>query len=481
MLDLSGCQAPPEAKAKEPCTVSQDSCGPPEACDLPPASLLDAGSIAVGAARDDAAIDGATIPSAEAGATPGGESIVSKPTTVSITFDDTFIDQMKVKDALRAAGLRATFYVNSARIGEDTYMTEAMLHALEADGHEIAGHTVNHPNLPTVDPDEQRRQICNDRFTLLRMGFRVTSLAYPHGAYSPVTQEIAAACGYNSARSVGSLGCDGCPGGESMAPRDPFAIRTPVSIKCNTTLDAMKNQVLAAERGSGGWVPIVLHHVCNRCGRNSVPPATLIEFFGWLAARAARGTVVRTVHELIGGDVKPGVPGPPAPLREVQRGNILRNPGFEEDADGDGTPDCWLKGGDGANTFTFGRVPDAHTGSFAERLEVTAFTSGARRILTRQDLGFCAPLAQAGHRYALAAWYKSTTAPRFSVYYREPSGFWKYWTQSRLLPVCGAWCEARWTIPEALPADADSISVSLTLDSVGAITMDDFTLVDTSE
>src|SRR5262245_5273216 len=82
----------------------------------------------------------------------------ASPTSVSLEFDDSFADQYQVKAMLKARGMRATFYVNSGRIGMANYMSQGEILALQLDGNEIAGHTVSHADLPTRDLEEQRRQ-----------------------------------------------------------------------------------------------------------------------------------------------------------------------------------------------------------------------------------------------------------------------------------------------------------------------------------
>lgn len=423
--------------------------------------------------------EGDNVAQPDGGAAPAP----ARPTYVSLTFDDTFADQYQLLDLLGEVGMKATFFVNSARVGQKSYMTETQLHDLENAGHEIAGHTVTHPTLPAVDEDEQRRQVCNDRVSLLGMNFKVMNFAYPHGAFSPLTQQIVRDCGYNSARVTGSLGCEGCVGAEPVDPLnttgiDVYAVRSPTSIKCNTTVDDMKNEVLTAEARGGGWLPMVFHHVCDGCGQNAVSAGKLRQFVAWLGARASRGTTVKTVRDMVGGEFKPGVAGPAAAPAKARTGNLLENPGFEDaDPASDDIARCWVKGGEGFNEFDYGRSADAHSGNFSEWLEVTKFTDGARRIYTRQDLGYCSPVIEPGRHYRVSAWYKSTAAPRFTVYYREPSGFWSYWATSKPMPASDGWTQQTFDLPAA-PEDASAISVGISLFGKGKLVMDDFAVTD---
>jgi hypothetical protein len=154
--------------------------------------------------------------------------------------------------------------------------------------------------------------------------------------------------------------------------------------------------------------------------------------------------------------------------------NLIQNPSLEDGTASELT--CWALGGFGTNTFTWARTSDAHSGSYAETLDVTDHTSGDRKLVVTQDSGACAPAASAGQSYRVSAWYKATRAPVIFVYYRDRTGAWVYWTQTGKLPISATWTRASYTTP-TVPDGATRISIGLGLDGVGSITMDDFALV----
>ena len=155
--------------------------------------------------------------------------------------------------------------------------------------------------------------------------------------------------------------------------------------------------------------------------------------------------------------------------------NLLQNPSLETATNG--TPNCWLLGGYGTNTFTWTRASDAHSGSWAENLNIGSFTSGDRKLVNTQDAGACAPAATPGHTYTVTAWYKSAVSPRIFAYYRL-NGTWTYWATSPPFPASAStWAQAAWVSP-ALPAGATNLSVGMGLVGTGSATMDDFGLFD---
>ena len=227
------------------------------------------------------------------------------PTVVTLTFDDGTADQYAVRSMLAQYSLRATFFVNSNRIesGAD-YLNWTQLSALAADGHEVGGHTLDHVDLTTVSASEAQRQVCDDRQALVSRGFTVTSFAYPFGARNSSLYPIIQGCGYSSARrswGLCALGQTTCtePLAETLPPQNIWEIGTIPSVRAWHTLADLQAMVSRAEAGGGGWVPVVLHHVCDGCdpGGYSISPSVLNAFLAWLAPRSSVGTFVRSMRD----------------------------------------------------------------------------------------------------------------------------------------------------------------------------------------
>src|SRR6266571_2511798 len=277
-------------------------------------------------------------------------------TTVSLTFDDGSVDQYQGLVALNAHGMNATYYLNSAKIsGDSAYMTWSQIADLAAAGNEIAGHTAFHADLTHIDPTEAQRQICYDRTNLQN-------------------------CGYNSGRTTDTFPA-ASPSGQ-IPPPDPYALKVGTD---DTTLTAMEAAVTSAEQNGGGWVPIVFHHICDACNVNYITAGDFNTFRTWLQGQSGSGVVVRTVQQVIGGPVQPAVSGPPLPTAPNGT-NALRNSSLELDTNGDAIPDCWSNDDFGNSSFTWTRTNDAHSGSSAERLDVTNYQSGDNKLLVQQDL-----------------------------------------------------------------------------------------------
>lgn len=355
----------------------------------------------------------------------------STQTIVSLEFDDGTLSQLKAKNLLERYGMRGTFFVNSGRIGKSNYLTKEDLLNLQANGHEIGGHTVNHKRLTSLSREEQLREVGDDRAALEAMGLKITNFAYPFSSYNDDVKAVVKECGYLSGRRVGRVGCSGCPAAETIPPVDPYATRTVMSFTSSTTLAQMQNYIIKAEQNGGGWVQLNFHHICNKCSTYSMTEEQLDSFLSWLKLRESQGTIVKTVHEVITGESTPTPLPAPAPSPEptpAPEENLIKNPSLEFDDNADKVPDCWMLGGYGTNKYSWTRTSDAHTGSWAEQLDITSRTSGDRKLVTSQKSSTCAPVPEAGHTYKLSAWYKSNQPVYLATYYKTSSGSWKFWT-----------------------------------------------------
>jgi peptidoglycan/xylan/chitin deacetylase (PgdA/CDA1 family) len=415
-----------------------------------------------------------------AGPITSAAKAATTPTVVSLTFDDSNLDQYtNALPILQQYGMHGTFYVITGYIGVNSgYMTLPQLQEIANDGNEIGGHTVLHPYMTHISTDEAIREACDGRNTLLKWGFSPTDFAYPYSDQNAAVQGIIQHCGYNSGRLdedlQGPHSCSGCDITDPVPPPNAYAIKAPDSVKDDWTLSDLENLVTGAE-SKGGWLPLTFHHICDDdCNTYSVSPAILSSFLAWLQNQNVQ---VKTVSQVMGGPVNPAVSAPevqpPAPGV-----NGAPNPSLEtSDPFNAGFPDCWRASNSGDNNATYSQTSGAHTGSVAETISVSSFTSGAARLISRQDLGQCAPGAVAGDAYVASGWYKSTAPTRFVLWYRDPQGGWHYWTQSPTFPASGSWTKATWATPP-VPDGGSALSFGMAIEASGSLTTDDYSLVD---
>ena len=345
--------------------------------------------------------------------------------TVTLTFDDGKNTQVDAAGLLAAAGLPATFYINSSSIGGPFNMTLDQLKAIASSpvGNEIGGHGVYHTDLSTLDANEQRRMVCDDRNWLLAQGLDVTSFAYPYSNFGNGAATAVAECGYTNARAGWQLRPDSpatCVAAnncsESIPPVDAFAIRTTEPAGAATTLADLQQMVQNAR--PNGWVPILFHDVCGTpCGTQGISATVFQQFVSYLAGRkAANQITVRTVRQVMNSAPAGPPVQPPAPLPHDSK-NLLVNPGFEEPGAATEpfvTPArCWQEWRTPQSnykpTFVGTGAPDVHGGAAAMSVsypgtEVLGFSA----LVALPDMGTCAIPATPGHVYRFSGWYKAT-------------------------------------------------------------------------
>ena len=399
-------------------------------------------------------------------------------TVVTITFDDGRASNAIAAQMLTAHGLRGTFFLNSGNIGKPGYLTLPEVDAVAISGHEIAGHTVTHPDLDTLTGDEIQRQICDDRSTLLDWGFPVRNFAYPFGYAPPEMEQVVRNCGYNSARGLGDVwtlfdnSCDDCASAETVPPENPMHMKAPGQVMNNWTIADTQQQVNQAIETGGGWVQLTFHGLCpTDCSAITTPQAEFEELMAWLADQQAQGNlIVRTVGDVIGGPVQPPVSGPPPTTTVV-------NPGLEEQQDG--VPSCWQRAGYGNNKPEFSLVPTAHSGTTAERLVMRDYVDGDAKLLPTLDLGECSIAVSVGSIYTISAWYTSTVPTSFSVQYRLARGLWVYGMASPKFAPATSFTQAQWTLPP-IPEGVIAVSFGLGLTQNGELVTDDYALTGAS-
>jgi peptidoglycan/xylan/chitin deacetylase (PgdA/CDA1 family) len=214
--------------------------------------------------------------------TSGVVAQVAIHTVVSLTFDNGAISQYTLgyQQALAPSGVKATFYLNTGVIGGANHLTWSQLAALQSAGQEIGGKTVDGTNLTTLTASQQVAEICNDRQALISHGLNPVGFAYPAGAFNATIESEVQGCGYNNARTAGSLSPAGPTYAETMPPKNWLALRA-YAPTGQVTLAHLEALVTGAASKGGGWDPVVIQKVCSQ----ALDPnhyATCTSSSGWI-------------------------------------------------------------------------------------------------------------------------------------------------------------------------------------------------------
>ena len=141
---------------------------------------------------------------------PGG-----RRKALTLSYDDGVEQDRQLIEILNEAGLLCTFNLNSGCYPPEGHtwpegqihrrMTGSQVSALYKAPHEVAVHTLTHPDLTQLPRNEMVREILQDRLNLEKQfGGFVRGAAYPFGTYSDETVEALRSCGIVYCRTVWS-------------------------------------------------------------------------------------------------------------------------------------------------------------------------------------------------------------------------------------------------------------------------------------
>lgn len=134
---------------------------------------------------------------------------------VTFSFDDGITQDIRLIEMLNEYGLKCTFNLNSGLLGQKGTLnlqgqriSHYKIHPEDVktiyDGHEVAVHTLTHPDLTKQNEAEIIRQVEQDRLALSELvGYEVVGMAYPGGRYDRfVTQIVREHTGIRYARTT---------------------------------------------------------------------------------------------------------------------------------------------------------------------------------------------------------------------------------------------------------------------------------------
>lgn len=126
-----------------------------------------------------------------------------KQKAITFSYDDGVTQDIRFIEILNKYNLKCTFNLNSELLGKEGSLTSNGITVNHTkvdpkdvkyiyDGHEVAVHTLTHPNLVNIENDnEVLRQVEQDRINLSELvGYDVIGMAYPCGGINNRVAEI---------------------------------------------------------------------------------------------------------------------------------------------------------------------------------------------------------------------------------------------------------------------------------------------------
>lgn len=117
-----------------------------------------------------------------------------KMKALTFSYDDGVTQDIRLIELFNKYGMKATFNLNSELLGQENHLIREGVRVNHTKndpkdvkhiyaGHEVAVHTLTHPNLLRIEDDaEVIRQVEQDRLNLSKLcGYEVVGMAYPCG------------------------------------------------------------------------------------------------------------------------------------------------------------------------------------------------------------------------------------------------------------------------------------------------------------
>ena len=125
---------------------------------------------------------------------------MSKNKFITFSFDDGFISDFKMAELLEKYGFECTFFIATSHdqgaLGTGDIKTLSQIS-------DIGGHTCNHKILSSLERDEQKNEIIdNKKYLEDLIGKEIHLFCYPKGKYSNQTIEVVKASGFWGARTT---------------------------------------------------------------------------------------------------------------------------------------------------------------------------------------------------------------------------------------------------------------------------------------
>ena len=123
---------------------------------------------------------------------------------LTFSFDDGRIYDRKLVEIFNRYGVKGTFHLNSGTFDSNDYVNTDEIADLYK-GHEVACHSVTHPNPLCITKTALLNELVEDRRTLEKItSYPVRGFSYPYGIFYDELIEVAKSVGLEYSRTVNS-------------------------------------------------------------------------------------------------------------------------------------------------------------------------------------------------------------------------------------------------------------------------------------
>jgi len=219
---------------------------------------------------------------------------------ITVTFDDGWESIYSAGfPVLQEYNVRTTQYVLSGTFDHPDYMSLAQVKSMQDSGHDIASHTVDHPNLTSLDDEDLAFQITKSKEELEKHFGSIEDFASPLSAFDNRTMASISAT-YRSHRNTYSDTTDGQVNDIDVNIKtnfDRFNIYS-YSITKDTTLDDIR-MLIEYAKTTNGWVVLNYHQIDDSDLRYAITSDVLAEHMEYLRSTGMKLPTMREVLDIV--------------------------------------------------------------------------------------------------------------------------------------------------------------------------------------
>jgi peptidoglycan/xylan/chitin deacetylase (PgdA/CDA1 family) len=179
---------------------------------------------------------------------------------ISVSFDDGRESvYTKALPVLQKDGIHTTQYIISGELTDRSYLSIGQIKAMQANGHEVASHTVTNPDLTTLTDTEINKELVDSKDTLSQDFGPIKDFTSPYGAYNAHTLQLIGKYYRSQKNAEGDPAVNELEAINTKANFKPLDIQS-YSVRSTTSMDDLKKLIKAA-RDNNGWLVLTYHQV----------------------------------------------------------------------------------------------------------------------------------------------------------------------------------------------------------------------------
>lgn len=217
---------------------------------------------------------------------------------ITITFDDGWetIHSQGFR-IMELYGIKSTQYVLGDEFGHYSYMSEGQLRSMQKAGHEIASHSMSHPNLTELDEEDIEIELGKSRDMLAEKFGQIHDFATPLGAYNDTVIEKSKKF-YRSHRNTDADPAEVDSLDVNVRTNfNPYNIIA-YTVRRTTTLDDIRRLIEYTERNNG-WLVLTYHQIDDSDAHFGVTAQAFEEQIKLVAKSSARKPIMSQVLDIL--------------------------------------------------------------------------------------------------------------------------------------------------------------------------------------